>query len=131
MFRTKGNHLVPLSEEIVACMVGGRRGSEGEPCWDVITPDGVTIQVKAGAISNPEEYRTFGGARPGRVADWYAFVALDDSLTRVWWLFMIPADDVPGLTTGKQYATDSRRVRSHPRRVRTCPQPSPTNRPNS
>ena len=117
IFRTKSNHLVPLSEETVARMVGGRRGSEGQPGWDVIAPDGVTIQVKAGAISSPEEYRTFGGARPGRVADWYAFMALDDSLTRVWWLFMIPADEVPGITTGKQHATDSRRVRSHPRRI--------------
>ena len=95
IFRTKGNHLVPLSEEIVARMMGGWRGSEGQPGWDVITPDGVTIQAKAGAISSPFEYRTFGGARPGRVADWYAFVAVDDWLTRVWWLFMIPADEVP------------------------------------
>lgn len=117
IFRTKGNHLVPLSEEIVARMVGGTRGSEGQPGWDVIAPDGVTIQVKAGAISNPGEYRTFGGARPGRVADWYAFMALDDSLTRVWWLFMIPAHEVPGITTGKQHATDSRRIRTHPLRI--------------
>lgn len=117
MFRTKGNHLVPLSEEVVALMTGGHRAPEGQPGWDVIGPNGVTIQVKAGAIASADEYRTFGGARPGRTADWFAFVALDDALTRVWWLFMIPADDVPGITTGKQYATDSRRIRSHPRRV--------------
>lgn len=117
MFRTKGNHLVPLSEEVVALMTGGQRAPEGQPGWDVIGPDGVTIQVKAGAIERADEYRTFGGARPGRAADWYAFVALDDSLTRVWWLFMIPADEVPGITTGKQHATDSRRIRGHPRRI--------------
>ena len=44
-------------------------------------------------------------------------MALDDSLTHVWWLYMIPANAVPEITTGMQYATDSRRIRSHPQRL--------------
>lgn len=47
VIRTNNNPLGDIAELVVANHVGGERGSFSQAGWDVITPDGEKVQVKA------------------------------------------------------------------------------------
>lgn len=47
VIRTNNNPVGDIAEAIVAAHVGGQRGSFSQRGWDVLTPEGERIQVKA------------------------------------------------------------------------------------
>jgi hypothetical protein len=70
VIRTENAPVGDYAEHLVATALGGQRAPNSEKAWDVLTPDGEKLQVKARVVSDPAEpgqlqlspFRSFGFA---------------------------------------------------------------------
>lgn len=70
IIRTNNNPIGDIAEAIVHQHYGGERGSFSQAGWDVKTPDGVRLQVKASRRTGSGKRRNHFAIIPKHVAQW-------------------------------------------------------------
>jgi hypothetical protein len=99
--RGNGNNIGMLGERIVHRYLGGERVGDTRYSCDIVLPDGRTVDVKTGAgRSRPEPHyaaRIYASEdqreKLAHKCDCYFFVRCSPSLTQLWLLGWLPADE--------------------------------------